>query len=81
MTLNISQDLLLVNDNLTQAVRVVSQYREMAKRLQAQLDSLKKQIPGWISVGVLFVSFILVWLAIYQLDLFIRGIRLFRSKE
>lgn len=79
--LNISQDLLLVNDNLTQAGKVVSQYRDLAKRLQAQLDSLKSQIPGWITIAVLFVSFILVWIAIFQIDLFIRAIKFIRSKE
>lgn len=78
--LQVSQDLLKINTNLSDARQVVIQYRDLIKKLQNSLDSLEMQIPGWISIFTGFLIFILFWIVVYQVDLFIRGIKLIRTE-
>jgi len=77
--LQINQDLLRINGNLAAAVDILSQYRDLINNLQARLVTLKEQIPGWIAAITIFLVFILVWIAIYQVDLLIRGYKLIRA--
>lgn len=79
--IQITQDLQLINGNLNDAVKVLSQYRNLVNRLQTRLDTLKGQIPGWIAAITIFLVFILVWIAIYQVDLLIRGYKLIRAQS
>jgi len=76
----VSQDLMQINRNLASAVDTVNQYRELTNKLQTRLNDLRAQIPGWISIAIIFLAFILFWIAVYQVDLFFRGIKLIRLK-
>jgi methyl-accepting chemotaxis protein len=77
----INLELLWITDQLTTAVEVTRQYGKLVSDLQARLETLKSQVPGWIAGISAFLVFILAWLAIYQIDLLIRGYRLVRLKE
>ena len=76
----INLELLWINEKLTAAVEVIDQYRDLIEDLQEGLDRLKSQVPGWIAAGTAFLVFILAWVAIYQVDLMVRGYRLIRLK-
>jgi methyl-accepting chemotaxis protein len=78
--LKIDQDLLQINENLSASIEITRQYRELTQDLQTRLDTLKSQVPGWIAAGTAFLIFILAWVAVYQVDLLIRGYRLIRLK-
>lgn len=74
----VSQDLLQINQNLAEALKVVSQYKELVNALQIRLDGIQRQVPGWVSIATNLSGFVLIWIAFYQVDLLIRGIKLIR---
>jgi hypothetical protein len=74
-----SLNLLLIKDDLAAAADVIAQYHTLIADVQTHLDSLKTKLPTWVSTMTGFVLFLLAWIAIYQVDLLIRGIRLIRN--
>jgi methyl-accepting chemotaxis protein len=78
--IQVNLELLWISEKLTAAVDVTRQYRELVAGLQSPLETLKNQVPGWIGTITAFLVFFLAWLAIYQVDLLVRGYRLIRLK-
>jgi uncharacterized phage infection (PIP) family protein YhgE len=76
----INLELLWISEKLPAAVETTRQFSELVSDLQARLEALKSQVPGWIAAGTAFLVFILAWIAIYQVDLLVRGYRLIRLK-
>ncbi len=78
--IQVSLDLLLIKNDLDAATEVINQYHALIDKVQIRLDSLRTQIPNWISVLIGFLLFLLAWVVIYQVDLLVRGIKLIRVK-
>jgi hypothetical protein len=76
----IAKDLKGINAHITTGLEVIGLYRNLIIDLQNQVQSLREQIPGLLTLLTGFLLFVLGWIAVYQVDLLLRGIRLLRSK-
>jgi hypothetical protein len=62
-----------IKGNLENARQVIIQYQQESIILLAQVESARKNLPGWITRLALFLSLALVWLFITQIGLFFKG--------
>jgi hypothetical protein len=78
---DVAQNITGINQNLTQAQGVIDQYQQEVDQFQTWIDKGQEAIPGWINTGVWIFTFILLWLAISQINLFIQGLEMVQKKH
>lgn len=65
-----------MDTSLRDAQGVVSRYQSVVASLQADMRTLRGELPGWLNLASWGLAFILVWLGVAQVGLFSQGLEM-----
>ncbi len=69
-----------IKTNMDNAYQIITQYQQESSTLLAQIELARRELPVWINSLAWFLTILLVWLAITQIGLFLRGWEMLERK-
>lgn len=77
--IDLAEDLDLIEENILETQHVIDQYLDQVDQFKNQTDAALDALPGWLKGVSWFITFLLIWLLVIQIDLLQKGISLLRT--
>jgi methyl-accepting chemotaxis protein len=76
----VKENITEINESLDATRQVIVQYRAIVGPARTTLENLQEGLPQFITITVWVITFVFIWLAIFQVYLMVQGIHMMQDR-